>query len=406
MKKALCLILVCIFVFTSTACSKPTSNKPAYTAIDYVNSFINAGLPVDNVIDYDEETDTNGLLGRPGQYTSKVNFADSRIEQYDESDPLGGTVEVFNSKSDLQKRKEYIESIRDAAEILASQYIYVSKDGLVLLRVEFDLTPEQADEYKMVLDDIDKYIGLEPPAETVSTTPATTTAPTPEPTIAPTPIPTPEPTPLVDFFTDQARVDLYNSYYQSFQFKELMELVDSYISESDVSPGDSAYKIKELVGEPAANIDSCKINHDDFNNDYSVYYDGIEKIGTKINVVPFITGSEFRVIFGFHKSDWLFFDGLDIKTGQEQYISLSFNYYDVSRDVGGGISEYVDIYLDPEQISQIVNSTAPVVRFSNDDDDKYYDHVMTPDEVSALKVISNLREAYVELENLVYNFQN
>jgi hypothetical protein len=30
-----------------------------------------------------ERTDANSLMGRPNQYTSKVNFADKRVEQSD-----------------------------------------------------------------------------------------------------------------------------------------------------------------------------------------------------------------------------------------------------------------------------------------------------------------------------------
>ncbi|MCQ8193897.1 hypothetical protein [Streptomyces rugosispiralis] len=47
--------------------------------------------------------DPNHLLGRPGQYTSKVTFADSRVQKADASGfkpgdvELGGAVEVFDN---------------------------------------------------------------------------------------------------------------------------------------------------------------------------------------------------------------------------------------------------------------------------------------------------------------------
>ena len=104
---------------------------------------------------YTEETDSNNLLGRPNQYTSKVNFADNRISQeyVEENDAKGGTIEVFNNKTDMKKRKEYIEQISNSSSIFA-QYIY--SKGNVLLRLEKDLTPEQAQEYEKIFNQIVK----------------------------------------------------------------------------------------------------------------------------------------------------------------------------------------------------------------------------------------------------------
>ena len=89
----------------------------------------------------------NNLLGRPNQYTSKVNFADNRISQeyVEENDAKGGTIEVFENKTDMEKRKEYIEQISNSSSMF-TQYIY--SKGNVLLRLEKELTPEQAKEYE------------------------------------------------------------------------------------------------------------------------------------------------------------------------------------------------------------------------------------------------------------------
>lgn len=108
------------------------------------------GLPITNEINYTEETDPNKLLGRPNQYTSKVNFADSRItEQYDiENNPVGGSIEVFTNSSDAIKRKEYVESIAQSVSF-AAQYIYQYDN--VVLRLAHELTPTQAEEYNTAL---------------------------------------------------------------------------------------------------------------------------------------------------------------------------------------------------------------------------------------------------------------
>ncbi|MEU6146562.1 hypothetical protein ABZ848_40230 [Streptomyces sp. NPDC047081] len=63
--------------------------------------------------------DPNHLLGRPGQYTSKVTFTDSRIKAGDVSGTEKGAVERGGAVH-----------------------------GTVLVRVSHYLTPEQAAEYK------------------------------------------------------------------------------------------------------------------------------------------------------------------------------------------------------------------------------------------------------------------
>lgn len=135
----------------NTESSAPTSETPEEepkTAEEIINTVKDSGLPVGTIIVYTEETDSNNLLGRPNQYTSKINFADTRIDQYDEeNNPVGGTVEVFINGEDATARKAYIEALSSIR-----QYIYQYKN--VLVRIDFDLTPEQAEEYHLAFKDI------------------------------------------------------------------------------------------------------------------------------------------------------------------------------------------------------------------------------------------------------------
>lgn len=125
------------------------------TAEEICNELKNNNNNIGKIVVYTEETDSNNLLRRPNQYTSKVNFADNRISQeyVEENDAKGGTIEVFNNKTDMKKRKEYIEQISNSSSIFA-QYIY--SKGNVLLRLEKDLTPEQAQEYEKIFNQIVK----------------------------------------------------------------------------------------------------------------------------------------------------------------------------------------------------------------------------------------------------------
>lgn len=145
-KKILLLLLVSGLLVVS-GCS--STNDTELTAEEIVEQLKESGLPIENEIIYTEETDPNDLLGRPNQYSSKVNFADDRIEQYDaETDPVGGTVEVFESNKDAKERHDYIESVSEGVAFL-QEYMYLN--GKVLLRVSYDLTPEQAEEYNTKL---------------------------------------------------------------------------------------------------------------------------------------------------------------------------------------------------------------------------------------------------------------
>ncbi|MEU4168685.1 hypothetical protein AB0F46_17640 [Streptomyces sp. NPDC026665] len=97
------------------------------------------------------ENDPNHLLGRPGEYTSKVTFSDSWVQasQVTGADPgaveRGGAVEVFADAADARARAEYIRAIAKSSPALA-EYDYVN--GPVLVRVSRYLTPKQAAQYE------------------------------------------------------------------------------------------------------------------------------------------------------------------------------------------------------------------------------------------------------------------
>ncbi|WP_116211741.1 lipoprotein [Streptomyces olivoreticuli] len=103
--------------------------------------------------------DPNHLLGRPGQYTSKIAFADSQIpskdtelggtQLYKAGDlQLGGSVEVFPSLEDAAARAKYVTAVTKSVQAFA-EYDY--QHGDVVLRLSHLLTPDQAAKYKAAL---------------------------------------------------------------------------------------------------------------------------------------------------------------------------------------------------------------------------------------------------------------
>lgn len=125
---------------------------------DILTAFKKAGLPIGKITIQTAETDPNHKLGRPGEYIESAQFEDSRVKQMEpvaeleEPDlPLGGTIEVFNNAKDLQSRKKYIEQVYDMMPT-AKEYMYVN--DLSLLRLSFELTPAQAQEYENIFQSL------------------------------------------------------------------------------------------------------------------------------------------------------------------------------------------------------------------------------------------------------------
>lgn len=113
------------------------------------------GLPIRKVEPYTEENDPNKLLGRPGQYVGKANFRDRRAENdrlkgLDVSE--GGSVEVFESGKDAERRAAYLEGIAKSGVGPFAEYDY--RRGRVVLRVAGNLTPKQAREYEAAFEKV------------------------------------------------------------------------------------------------------------------------------------------------------------------------------------------------------------------------------------------------------------
>jgi hypothetical protein len=120
------------------------------TAKQVTAALMRAGLPLTSVTAYTAADDPNHLLGRPGQYISKTEFADTRIHgQTANSIASGGSVEVFPTANEATAWARYIQRIVQAAPVLGVEYDYVV--GGMLLRLSGQLTPKEASEYASAL---------------------------------------------------------------------------------------------------------------------------------------------------------------------------------------------------------------------------------------------------------------
>ncbi len=103
---------------------------------------------------FDSKTDPNGVLGRPKQYVQKGEGWDSRKEIVDKESDNAIDIEIFKNKEDCQARYEYLQKFVDASMGAFGLHQYIYKYDLVIFRVDYDLTPEEAQAYKQALDEI------------------------------------------------------------------------------------------------------------------------------------------------------------------------------------------------------------------------------------------------------------
>lgn len=131
--------------------TSPNTCVDTSSADEIIQFFLASGIPVGMVEVYTAESDPNGLLGRPLQYTAKANFRDTRLvpvwpNEVDFGD--GGTVEVFANAEDAQARHDYVMGVMRETPIL-THYLYLQDN--VLVRVSGTFTPDQAAVYEQAL---------------------------------------------------------------------------------------------------------------------------------------------------------------------------------------------------------------------------------------------------------------
>lgn len=202
-----------------------------------------------------------------------------------------------------------------------------------------------------------------------------------------------------DFLMEEdTRTQIYR-WTHDFQFDEIIAMADAYIAEKSPAESDSVFAIKQAAEEANAVMPDCTLVEDEFEDD-SILYGGVEEIGWDINFVPYIEGPQTYNVtadVGFKQDGWLFFENVKIKVGDDDYISGSFDYFDVQRDVisGGTILEEVEAKYSFDEVERILNAEDPVMRFTGEDD-KTRDHEMTDAELGSLQnvyVVSKSMEA-------------
>ncbi|WP_298530254.1 hypothetical protein [uncultured Ruminococcus sp.] len=113
MKKYILFVMMILSLLTAVSCSGKKSNDKTVdiSASKIMEEFVAKAPNCGGFKEYDKNNDPNNLLGRPNQYNQKIKFEVKTIEQSEDDEPKGGSIEVFDSEKDAISRKEYIESI-------------------------------------------------------------------------------------------------------------------------------------------------------------------------------------------------------------------------------------------------------------------------------------------------------
>ncbi len=141
-----------------------------------VAGFKKRSLPISSSTALNAGSDPDGQLGKPGQYTSKVTFADSRIANNDASGiAAGGAIEVFSSQADATRRKN---ELTKAATANGANSEMDFQRGTIILRLSPQLAADQVSEYETTVNLVLRSVRKQ---SAKHATPATTPTATPPP---------------------------------------------------------------------------------------------------------------------------------------------------------------------------------------------------------------------------------
>lgn len=126
------------------------------TSLEIINAMIELGAPIDaqKLTDYDEVSDPNGQMGKPGGYTSKTDYGCVGYAKNSEGEWVGGTLEVYEDTSGAKNRFDYLESIYTQMPVLLDCHMYLR--GNAVLRINLGVVDKDAqtvfDAFETVVD--------------------------------------------------------------------------------------------------------------------------------------------------------------------------------------------------------------------------------------------------------------
>lgn len=132
---------------STTSSNKPKPKPKPKIAAQYIVDTLKTkeGNYMTDIVVTTADNDENKLLGRPHQYTEKINWKDNRAKD----SHTDCTVEIFKNSEDAVTRKNYVDNIE---KNMAPLVQYLDQKKNVLLRIDGRLTPQQSKEYTDIFD--------------------------------------------------------------------------------------------------------------------------------------------------------------------------------------------------------------------------------------------------------------
>lgn len=120
-----------------------TQSSESTTSLQILNAMIENGAPIspENLTDFDEISDPNGLLGTPGSYTSKTDYGCAGYAKTVDGDLVGGTLEVFENEANAKSRFDYLVSVYQSMPQLIDCRVYLR--GNAVLRISTSLLNDE-----------------------------------------------------------------------------------------------------------------------------------------------------------------------------------------------------------------------------------------------------------------------
>ena len=139
---------------TSVGVTAPPTTQAAYHARTLIAGMKRAGQPIGKVVCYNETTDPNKLLGRPGGYIEKCDWADTRYDRPSTgvpSDVVGGSIEVFAVPGEAMERAQYLGTFAGQGMLSTGWTFLIPPNSNFMLRVDSDLTSRQTTAYRKAM---------------------------------------------------------------------------------------------------------------------------------------------------------------------------------------------------------------------------------------------------------------
>lgn len=147
--KKISVLIFCMLMVVLVGCSAKTNVTKSVNATPKVKLTAQSifdklketeAKSITKVVIVDADHDESGLFGRPNQYTEKIEWKDSRIQ----NSQVTSSIEVFKTAEDATARKTYLEGIIKSMPTFIQ---YIEQKDNILLRIEGGLKPAQSNEY-------------------------------------------------------------------------------------------------------------------------------------------------------------------------------------------------------------------------------------------------------------------